>query len=422
MTVRFLKLRLFASTITVFGLAASTSCFADQIFLKTGGKLTGKIFPSKEEGMVVIKTDDGSAIQISKDDIVKETKSTVVNFDYEALLKQTPDTAEGNKEIALKCRMGGMSELGKAHYERVVELDPEDKTSWSAINYIYDERYGGWIRRAEQHFREEMGVYERQVMTLHSKAIMTKKEEAEKERANLEKQIRIEIAKLKKRDKDSVSAAEFLQGVNNPVVIDFLEKQLMEELKRGVNGNGEIYMQMLRQMPGVSATQVFLKLAMNTNLPDGPGSFVDQSLEALNRYDLSRDIAASYFIGALRSDPKKQYKSQAEFEAVVKRIDRAAQNLQSLPSEVAIVALINALTTTGNLVQQRQQGAGIDSSGGSGLTTPGSTASPVSYNQQSVLFALSEITKENYSYDKEAWRFWFAGKYAKTNLDLRRIE
>jgi hypothetical protein len=370
--------------------------------------------------MVVIKTDDGIAIQIAKDDVVKETKSTIVNLDYEALLKQTPDTAEGNKEIALKCRMGGMSELGKSHYERVVELDPEDKTSWSAINYVYDERFGGWIRRAEQHFREEMGVYERQVMTLHSMVIMTKKEQAEKERADLEKRIRIEITRLMKRDKDSVSAAEFLQAVNNPVVIDFLEKQLMEELKRG--RGGEIYMQMLLQMPGISATQVFLRLSMNTSLPDGAGFIVDQSLEALSRYELSRDIAASYFIGALRSDPKKLYKSQAEFENVVKRIDRAAQNLQSLPSEVAIVALINALTTTGNVVQQRQQSAGIDSSGGSGLTTPGSVATPVSYNQESVLFALQEITKVNHSYNKEAWRIWFAQTYAKTNLDLRRIE
>lgn len=420
MIVRFPKLLLSASAITVFGIATSTSCFADQILLKTGGKLSGKIFPSKEEGMVVIKTDDGIAIQIAKDDVVKETKSTIVNLDYEALLKQTPDTAEGNKEIALKCRMGGMSELGKSHYERVVELDPEDKTSWSAINYVYDERFGGWIRRAEQHFREEMGVYERQVMTLHSMVIMTKKEQAEKERADLEKRIRIEITRLMKRDKDSVSAAEFLQAVNNPVVIDFLEKQLMEELKRG--RGGEIYMQMLLQMPGISATQVFLRLSMNTSLPDGAGFIVDQSLEALSRYELSRDIAASYFIGALRSDPKKLYKSQAEFENVVKRIDRAAQNLQSLPSEVAIVALINALTTTGNVVQQRQQSAGIDSSGGSGLTTPGSVATPVSYNQESVLFALQEITKVNHSYNKEAWRIWFAQTYAKTNLDLRRIE
>jgi tetratricopeptide (TPR) repeat protein len=419
MFVRSLNLRLLASSFTLFGIATSGSGFADQILLKSGGKLSGKIYPSKEDGMVVIKTDDGTAIQIAKEDVAKETKSTVVSIDYEALLKQTPDTAEGHKELALKCRMGGMSELGKSHYERVVELDPEDKTSWSAINYTYEERYGGWIRKTEQQFREEMGVYDRHVMTLHSKAIMTKKEEAEKERATLEKNIRLEIAKLKKRDKDSVSAAEFLQGVNNPVVINFLEKQLMEELKRGVNGTPEIYMQMLLQMPGISATQVFIRLAMNTNVPN---FIVDQSLDALNRYDLSRDIAASDFIGALRSNPKALYKSQAEFDAVVQRIDRAAQNLQSLPSEVAIVALINALTTTGNIVQQRQQGAGIDSTGGSGLTTPGSVATPVAYNQESVLFALQEITKVNHSYNKDAWKIWFAQTYAKTNLDLRRIE
>jgi hypothetical protein len=418
MFVHSLNLRLLASTFTLFGIATSGSSFADQILLKTGGKLSGKIYPSKEDGMVVIKTDDGTAIQIAKEDVAKETKSTVVSIDYESLIKQIPDTAEGNKELALKCRMGGMSELGKAHYERIVELDPSDKTSWSAINYTYEERYGGWIRKAEQHFREEMGVYDRQVMTLHSKAIMTKKEEAEKERATLEKNIRLEIAKLKKRDKDSVSAAEFLQGVNNPVVIDFLEKQLMEDLKRGGN-NAEIYMQMLLQMPGVSATKVFIRLAMNTNVPN---FIVDQSLDALSRYELSRDIAAIDFIGALRSNPKALYKSQAEFDAVVQRIDRAAQNLQSLPSEVAIVALINALTTTGNIVQQRQQGAGIDSTGGSGLTTPGSVATPVAYNQESVLFALQEITKVNHSYNKDAWRIWFAQTYAKTNLDLRRIE
>ncbi len=157
-------------------------------------------------------------------------------------------------------------------------------------------------------------------------------------------------------------------------------------VKAGVNGNPEIYMQMLLQMPGLSATKVFIRLAMNTNVPN---YIVDQSLEALNRYDLSRDIAASDFYRRSWSNPKALYKSQAEFDAVVQRIDRAARNLQSLPSEVAIVALINALTTTGNIVQQRQQNAGIDSSGGAGLTTPGSVAIPVSYNHESVLFCVT---------------------------------
>jgi hypothetical protein len=417
MIIRSSKLGLHTSAVSVLWLAVSGCCFADQIFLKTGGVLTGKLFPANKDGMLVIRTDDGIAIQIAKDDIVKETKSTVVSIDYGALLKQTPDTAAGNKELALKCRMGGMSELGKAHYERVVELDPEDKTSWSAINHVPDERIGGWIRKSEQLFREEKGVYDNKVMTLHSKVIMTKKEEAEKEKADLTKNIRTELAKLKKRDKDSVSAAEFLQGVRNPLAIEFLEEELMKELQGG--GTGEIYMQMLLQMPGVSATKVFIRLAMNTNVPN---FIVDQSLEALNRYDLSRDIAASDFIAALRSDPKAAYKSQAAFQSVVARIDRAAQNLQALPSEVAIVALINALVTTGNVIQQRQQGAGIDSTGGSGLTTPGSVAIPVAYNQESVLFALQEITKVNHSYNKDAWRIWFAQTYAKTNLDLRRIE
>lgn len=420
MIVRFFRSGLLASAAPMLWFALSSCCIADRIVLRSGGVLTGKIFPSKAEGMLVIRTDSGVAIQIAKDDIAKETKSTVVTLDYESLLKQIPDTAEGNKEIALKCRTGGMSEVGKAHYERVVELDPDDKTTWSAINYEPSERFGGWIRQAERHYLEELGVHDRKVMPLHSAAIMKTKEKLETAKVELEKRIRIEIAKLKKRDKDSVSAAEFLQGVKDPIVIDFLEKQLMEELKR--RGNWEIYMQMLLQMPGLSATEVFLRLAMNTNLPDAEGAIVDQSLEALARYEASRDVASSYFIAALRSDPKDTYKSPAEFETVVRRIDRAAQNLQAIPSEVAIVPLINALVTTGNIIQQRQQNAGIDSTGGSGLTTPGSTKAPVSYEQKSVLSALQSITKVNYSFNKDAWRLWFAQAYAKTNLDLRRIE
>lgn len=420
MIVRLFHSGLLASAAPMLWFALSSCCIADRVVLRSGGVLTGKIFPSKEEGMLVIRTDSGVAIQIAKDDIAKETKSSVVNLDYEALLKQIPDTAEGNKEIALKCRTGGMSELGKAHYERVVELNPDDRTTWSAINYEFSERFGGWIRRAERHYLEELGVHEREVMPLHSAVIMKKKLDNEKAKVELEKRIRLEVAKLKKRDKDSVSAAEFLQGVNNPIVIEFLEEKLMEELK--LRGNWEIYMQMLLQMPGISASEVFARLAMNTNLPDAEGSIVDQSLEALARYEASRDYASGVFIAALRSEPKKLYSSRAEFEAVVKRIDRAAQNLQAIPSEVAIVPLINALITTGNIVQQRQQSAGIDSTGGSGLTTPGSTAAGVAYEQQSVLYALQAITKVNYAYNKDSWRLWFAQTYAKSNLDLRRIE
>jgi hypothetical protein len=270
-----------------------------------------------------------------------------------------------------------------------------------------------------------MAEHDGKTMTVHAKAIMAAKEEAEKTRVDLEKRIRNEITKLKKRDKDSVSAAEFLRSVNNPLVIEFLEEKLIEEVQRGGSqpgGSWEIYMQMLRQMPGVSASRVFLRLAMNTNLKEGEGSIVDQSLEALSRYELSRDIASAHFIGALRSDPKKRYDSPLEFQAAVSRIDRAAQNLQVIPSEVAIVPLIDALITSGNVVQQKQQSSGIDSNGGSGLSTGGSTYTTVFHNQQSVLFALQQITEVNFSYEKDQWRFWFAGKYAKTNLDLRRIE
>jgi hypothetical protein len=402
-------------------LGIASECRPDQIILKNGGKLSGRIFPSKDDDMVVIKTDDGIAIQIAKSDVQRQVPSTVVPIDYESLLRQTPDTAEGNKEIAVTCMRNSMSAMGQAHYERVVELDPDDKSAWATIGYLYDDRYGGWVRRSELNFREGREVVNGKLMTLFSRAILEKRQELANYKADIKNKIRIAVTKLKKNDKDAASAIEFLKTVNDPIAIDYLEEQLKESIDKKLGG-AEVYMQMLMQMPGASAAEVFCRIAMRLDLPTAPGGLVDQSLTALNRDERSQDIAVAYFAARLGSDPKAMYGSLAEFQAVVARIDRAAQNLQALPSGGAIIPLINSLVTSGTVVTKVNQNQGIDAAGGASFSSGGNVANAVSVQQQSVLVALQGITGENFNYNRDAWRQWYANKFAKTNLDLRRIE
>ncbi|XZE19281.1 tetratricopeptide repeat protein [Pirellulaceae bacterium SH449] len=402
-------------------LGVPSECRSDQIILKNGGKLSGKIFPSKEDDMVVIKTDDGIAIQIAKSDVQRQIPSTVVPIDYELLLRQTPDTADANKELAVTCIRNGMSAMGQAHYERVAELAPNDKSAWAAIGYIYEDRYGGWVRRSELNFREGRDVVNGKLMTLFSRAILEKRQEITNERAKIKKEIELAITKLKKNDKDAASAVEFLKTVNDPIAIEYLEKQLKESIDKKLGGV-EVYMQMLLQMPGASAAPIFCKIAMRLDLPTAPGGLVDQSLAALNRDEMSQDIAVAYFAARLGSDPKAMYGSLAEFQAIAARTDRAAQNLQGIPGGGAIIPLINSLVTSGTVVTKVNQNQGIDSAGGAGFSSGGNVANSVSVQQQSVLFALQGITGENFNYNQDAWRQWYADKFAKTNLDLRRIE
>jgi HEAT repeat protein len=336
-------------------------------------------------------------------------------------LKNASDSADFHREMAKKCRANQMIALATAHLERVVELDPTDSASWATLGYTLDKSKGLWVRKSELSFRQGTVVKDGKTIPTLAKVLQDKKDELSRYRAETEKKLKIELQKYRKKGKDFASALEYLENFADPVAVEFVQEQLLDELKRG-GGNSDLFMNMLLRMPGGATVSTFIALASNLDLTDGPGSLVERSLEALGRYEPTKDAAIAAFAQLLVTNPKEIYKSEAEFVRVTQRVDRAARNLQTLGSEVAIFPLINALLTTGNVVVNRPQTNAIDRSGGIQQSTGGASYVPRSNEQESVLAALIELTGENFRYDQLQWRHWYKNKYAFSNLDLRRIE
>ena len=130
----------------------------------------------------------------------------------------------------------------------------------------------------------------------------------------------------------------------------------------------------------------------------------------LLRTEYSSELALSAFLGALGSKD-------------IQKIDRAGSNLQVLNEDRAVFPLIESLTSIITRTQTTPGTNAINSDGGVQQSMGASkTTTKQPYNHQSVLSALNSITGENFGFNKQEWRLWYARKYADTNLNLRRSE
>jgi hypothetical protein len=162
-------------------------------------------------------------------------------------------------------------------------------------------------------------------------------------------------------------------------------------------------MQVLEQMPGTTASASLIDLAMNSNNQ----TIVDRSIELLMRTEQSQELAILAFLSALGSKE-------------VKTKDRAGSNLNGIADIRCIYQLINNLHSTITRTQSMGQTNTVSKDGGVSASTPSVITTKHQYNHEPVLATLTQLTDENFGFDKQKWRQWYAEKFADTNLDLRR--
>jgi hypothetical protein len=162
-------------------------------------------------------------------------------------------------------------------------------------------------------------------------------------------------------------------------------------------------MQVLEQMPGTTASASLIDLAMNSTNQ----TIVDRSIELLMRTEQSQELAILAFLSALGS---KEIKTK----------DRAGSNLNGIADARCIYQLINTLQSTIVRTQSVGQTNTVTNDGGVSASTPSVITTKTPYNHEPILATLTQLTDENFGFDKQKWRQWYAEKFADTNLDLRR--
>jgi hypothetical protein len=201
--------------------------------------------------------------------------------------------------------------------------------------------------------------------------------------------------------------------LNHRLAIKVISDLLLPKADAPQAASPAFLMDLLIKMPDYLTYSVFVEIAM-----ESPNSQLQQeALELLNRTDLSREYAFMRFWNELLSASTRD-------KEYIPKIDRAGSNLQGFADKRAIPILIDRLLSkvTTTVKTQGSQSFNRDGSGG-GMSTGGEKKIENFYQHQTILNALVGIAEgESYNYDQQAWRLWYARKYAKTNMDLRRDE
>lgn len=417
-----------------FGVLVPVSCFlfsqasllrADIFEIRGGGIITGKLLNDPKSPVFKIRTNDGVEIEVASG---KLKPPVVVNPEIEAIYESKAgkqDSAERHKALALELNPLQKS-LAYAHFERVVELDPTD-ANWSALSHVQNKQTGEWEPTEVLQKRKGLvSLGSNKWDTIQSQSIVKYKNAEKLARAEMAKLFNIHLKNIdSKNPKQNSAAAEFFSllnnseafyqkyQLNNRLAIKVISDLLLPKPDAPQTASPAFLMDLLVKMPENLTFSVLVEIAS-----ESPNSQLQQqALELLNRTEQSREYAFIRFWSELLSASPKD-------KSYIQKVDRAGSNLQGFADKRAIPILIDRLNSkvTTTIKTPGSQTFNRDGSGG-GMTTGGETKTEKLYQHQSILNALVGVAEgESYSYDQQQWRIWYARKYAKTNLDLRRDE
>jgi hypothetical protein len=376
---------------------------ADIVELKDGGVLYGKVLNPQSGTMVQIETEDGTLIEVDRK-IARIRISLERDKRYAQEVLERSDSLEDHRAIVEKCSNDQMINIANAHRERIVELDPSDRATWEALRYYPDEATGKWLRREVVWYRRGKIKGDRgQWYTWQEKALLdfdekTKllKRDAEREFDGKLKSFFNGVPRLK------AEAQAYLTSLNNPLLLG----RILKLIREGDPAEKQIGWTLIKQLPVRSAAPALIQIAME----ETDMGAVTQALGQLESGDeVVRENALNAFAARLGNPSTR---------------DRAAQCMSPFVDKRYISILINNLLSE-QIVRPAGNPGGLNAGVGNGNIGLGGGSTPAQkrlVQHKDVLTTLSGLTGENFGYNIDQWKIWFAQTYAVTNLDLRRDE
>ena len=197
-------------------------------------------------------------------------------------------------------------------------------------------------------------------------------------------------------------AQAYLDSVNNPLLLSRIVKLIRE----GDAAEKQIGWQLIKQLPIRSTTPALVSIALEESNMGVVGEALDQ-IQTGDEW--VKESALTAFASKLGNTTTR---------------DRAAYCMSPLVDKRYISILINHLLSTQEVRPAGNPG-GLNAGVGNGNIGLGGGATPAQrrlVQHKEVLNTLSRLTGENFGYNMDQWRVWFAQKHAVQNLDLRRDE
>ncbi|MDO4583354.1 MAG: hypothetical protein Q4D62_04545 [Planctomycetia bacterium] len=380
-------------------LGVSTAMSEDFLELRNGNRLSGKWLnpATKKPATYRFETSDGLQIEIAAEEVASMDRQGKHSDEYEKRLAQTPDTVEGNLELAQWCSENGLPSRQKIHLRRVLELEPDHAEARRKLGYrrMVD---GQW-RTAEEEMEEQGKVfYNGRWMSKQEKEVLENKKKDKYATQKMTKAIARWRNDIGTRKNDEAIAN--IESLTDPLAVPGLTAVLKKEKRQSVR---KLFLKALGRIGTPEAWKVLMVLAVN----DSDEEIRMSCLDILKVHP--NPTITEYFISRL--SPKTSTNVQ---------VNRAAQALGELGDRTAIPALIDALITRHKYVINPNQGQTTTTFGGQTGSSGGGfsfgSSQQLVYKQhqnEGALNALKKLTGVNFIYEIPAWKNWYQSQHFK---------
>ncbi|MGL6193981.1 MAG: HEAT repeat domain-containing protein [Thermoguttaceae bacterium] len=390
---------------------------AESLIIAGGGSVEGKLLtplrvnsqgePVAQDGVVAeIEVLKGLVIGVDaaviKEKIDDDKDDRVLYNKFAAL---QPDTVPTHLEIAEWCTTKRLSDLATFHWNRVIELDPNNELARKKLGYFKDSKTGQWTTTDERMSKRGYVYYKGNWITPQEKRIL----EGTTDQKDTTKQWKKSVQQMRQMFGNAEMRRKFTE-IDDPAAVAVI----IDELKREKSPDIRIvYIRTLSNIGTLNAIQVIAGTYMNDPNEEVRGTCLDQ----LKKHPQWAPTIGAYLGKFLGSGGET-----ADVEPPV--INRAAYAIGEIGDRSSVGKLIDTLVTRHKreeIIGSAGLGGGTFSSSGIGMSqgTSKKTTIFISENED-VLFALRKLTGVNFRYDQEAWRSWLKEKRKVVPVDIRR--
>jgi len=420
---------LLVTLIVIAGIPHSASR-ADLLKLKSGGEIRGKLLPpstSGSEEVRTVRTLTGGSITVDAQQIEFITNRSLSIEEYESKSVEIENTVAAHLKLADWCLQNHLRSQRNQEMEQVLLLDPNHAKARAALGYT--KRDGEWMTRDEAMRKNGYIKYKGRYVSSAELNLLEKNEAELIEERKWIKDVKLWLAWMNSNQVQQQQAGlKNIQSIRDPHSVAALARLLGRHKNMMIRS---LLISTLAQIPGDKPLRPLAELILTDPIRDIRHS----ALEVLTNRDATQAIA--YFIEALKN----------KSNLIVKR---AGSGLEAIGDQSVVPDLISALTTS-HIYRIRVPDATSTYSfntngtfGNSGVVLPpeieagllagrypnGVIVLPSQqpkvqmrtvsvkhiHQNESILLALQNITKQNYGYNERLWRLWWASTQNKTGI------
>ncbi len=387
---------------------------SDTLILKNGSIVEGRCLNASDKNATEwqVETEGGLQLSLSRNEVKEPPRPlTAEQKKYAELLAkvQDNDSLELHRKIVEWCSApeNGLNSLADAHRERIVELDPTDKSAWAALGYLSTDE--GWIRRDLYQKRRGLQQKGTRWYVPQDLAIQQANDQGSKLSAQVSKTVAKAIADVRTNSSKAAESRLYLSQLRDPLAVPKIGELLEKDRN---NNNTQFRMQMIEILGRIRSGSSVLVL-IDSALYDPDRNVRSESVSQLSEFGSEAAIQSMLRLLVNRQPEKDDPKIY----------DRVGEAMANFGDERSIPRLLDCLVTNHLRIPPPEPGyrAGTTSTGDVQFSPGQKKPEKVQVKNDGVLSALQTISKgENFGFDVQAWRNWYAKTYAAPNRNVLR--